>query len=98
MEQKAIEQAIQSVRDFYEQQGIFMKPFGFGAKPTLLIIDTAYGWIDLEHATSSQRLDEAVTGINRLLLVYRYAGVPIIYTTYPAPRNDEEPMHATDKA
>ena len=58
MEQKAIEQAIQSVRDFYEQQGIFMKPFGFGAKPTLLII----------------------------------------YTTYPAPRNDEEPMHATDKA
>ena len=98
MEQKAIEQAIQSVRDFYEQQGIFMKTFGFGSKPALLIIDMAYGWTDPEYATGSQRLDEAVTGINRLLPVCRNAGVPIIYTTYPAPRNSEEPMHATDEA
>jgi isochorismate hydrolase len=98
VEQKAIEQAIQSVRDFYEQQGIFMKTFGFGSKPALLIIDMAYGWTDPEYATGSQRLDEAVTGINRLLPVCRNAGVPIIYTTYPAPRNGEEPMHATDEA
>jgi maleamate amidohydrolase len=97
VEQKAIEQAIQSVRDFYEQQGIFMKTFGFGSKPALLIIDMAYGWTDPEYATGSQRLDEAVAGINRLLPVCRNAGVPIIYTTYPAPRNGEEPMHATEK-
>lgn len=93
-----IKEAIQSVRDFYQDQGIFMKQFGYGESPALLIIDMAYGWTDPEYATGSQRLDQAVAGINRLLPVCRERGIPIIYTTYPAPRNDEEPMHSTDQA
>lgn len=98
MDHEAIRAAIQSVRDFYERQGIFMKQFGYGETPALLIIDMAYGWTDPEYATGSQRLDEAVVGINRLLPVCRERGIPVIYTTYPAPRNDEEPMHSTDAA
>jgi len=98
MNDHAIKQAIQSVRDFYEQQGIFMKQFGYGKSPALLIIDMAYGWTDPEYATGSQRLDEAIVGINRLLPVCRKKRIPVIYTTYPEPRNDEEPMHSTDKA
>lgn len=53
----------------------------------------AYGWTDPEYATESQRLDEAVVGINRLLPLCRERNVPMIYTIYPAPRNSEEPMH-----
>jgi maleamate amidohydrolase len=98
MDNKAIKQAIQSVRDFYEEQGIFMKQFGYGKSPALLIIDMAYGWTDPEYATGSQRLDEAVIGINRLLPVCRMHKIPVIYTTYPAPRNNEEPMHSNDQA
>ena len=93
-----IKRAIQSVRDFYKEQGIFMKQFGYGKSPALLIIDMAYGWTDPEYATGSQRLDEAVAGINRLLPVCRKKQIPIIYTTYPAPRNEEEPMHSTEGA
>jgi len=98
MNDQAIKQAIQSVRDFYEQQGIFMKQFGYGRRPALLIIDMAYGWTDPEYATGSQRLDKAIVGINRLLPVCRKKQLPIIYTTYPAPRNNEEPMHSSDEA
>ena len=98
MDLKLIKEAIQSVRNFYEEQGIFMKQFGYGRSPALLIIDMAYGWTDPEYATGSQRLDEAIVGINRILPVCREHGIPIIYTTYPAPRNDEEPMHSTDEA
>jgi maleamate amidohydrolase len=98
MDNEAIKQAIQSVRTFYEEQGIFMKQFGYGERPALLIIDMAYGWTDPEYATGSQRLDEAIVGINRLLPVCRDKEIPIIYTTYPAPRNNEEPMHSTDDA
>ena len=93
-----IRNAIQSVRDFYEEQGIFMNQYGFGERPALLIIDMAYGWTDPEYATGSQRLDEAVAGINRLLPICRKKEIPVIYTTYPAPRNNEEPMHSTDAA
>lgn len=98
MDLEAVRAAIHSVRDFYEQQGIFMKQFGYGKSPALLVIDMAYGWTDPEYATGSQRLDEAIVGINRLLPVCRRKQLPIIYTTYPAPRNDEEPMHSTDEA
>ena len=98
MDQEAIRQAIQSVRDFYEEKGIFMKQFGYGESPALLIIDMAYGWTDPEYATGSRRLDEAVRGINKLLPVCRRNRVPVIYTTYPAPRENEEPMHSTDEA
>ncbi len=38
--------AIQSVRDHYEKRGIFMKQFGFGQKPALVVVDMAYGWSD----------------------------------------------------
>ncbi len=93
-----IRQAIGSVRSFYEEQGIFMKQFGYGERPAMVIIDMAYGWTDPEYATGSARLDEAVEGIQSLLPVARAKHIPIIYTTYPPPRGEEEPMHTTDGA
>ena len=87
----AVREAIESVRNFYEEQGIFLQQFGFGNKPALLIIDMAYGWTDPAYATGSERLDRAVLGIQRLLPSCREKGVPVIYTTYPY-REREEPM------
>ena len=66
MDNETIKQAIQSVRDFYKQQGIFMKQFGYGISPALLIIDMAYGWTDPEYATGSQRLDEAIVELHSI--------------------------------
>ena len=93
-----IKEAIYSVRSFYEEQGIFMKRFGYGRRPAMVIIDMAYGWTDPDYATGSARLDDTVEDIQALLLVARAKHVPIIYTTYPAPRDEEEPMHTTDGA
>ncbi len=76
----AVQEAIQSVRDYYGEHGIFQKKCGFGKKPVLIIIDMAYGWTDPAYAWGSARLDWAVEGIQRLLPVCRAKGVPIIYT------------------
>ncbi|GAI45143.1 unnamed protein product, partial [marine sediment metagenome] len=38
-----VQEAIQSVRDYYNERGIFQKKWGFGRKPALVIIDMAYG-------------------------------------------------------
>ncbi len=83
MDLKAVQEAIQSVRDYYDERGIFQKKCGFGKKPALVIIDMAYGWTDPEYAAGSTRLDAAVEGIQRLLPVCRAKGVSIIYTTSP---------------
>ncbi len=85
--------AIDSVRRYYEERGIFMRRWGFGRSPALVVIDMAYGWTDAAYATGSRRLDEAVDGIRRLLPLCRERGVPVIYTTSPyRPEEDEEPM------
>lgn len=89
-----VKAAIDSVRAYYEERGIFLKKFGFGRKPALLIIDMAYGWTDPAYATGSARLDEAVAAIQRLLPPCRKKGVPVIYTTSPFRPDEEEPMHA----
>lgn len=86
--------AIESVRAYYQGQGIFMKRFGFGKRPALLIIDMAYGWTDPAYATGSARLDETVAAIQQLLPPCRAKGVPVIYTTSPYRPHAEEPMHA----
>lgn len=86
--------AIESVRAYYQAQGIFLKRFGFGRQPALLIIDMAYGWTDPAYATGSARLDETVKAIQRLLGPCRAKGVPVIYTTSPFRPDAEEPMHA----
>ncbi|MBK35463.1 MAG: isochorismatase [Gemmatimonadetes bacterium] len=98
MDMDSIQRAIDSVRSFYEEQGIFMKRFGYGERPAMVIIDMAYGWTDPEYATGSARLDDAVEGIQALLPVARAKHVPIIYTTYPKPRGEEEPMHTSNDA
>jgi len=90
---KVVHEAIQSVKDYYEEHGIFMKKFGFGHRPALIIIDMAYGWTDPVYATGSQRLDEAVDAIQQLLPACREKEVPVIYTTSPFRQNDVEPMH-----
>jgi len=92
MDMSQVTAAIQSVRDHYENHGIFMKQFGFGQKPALVVIDMAYGWTDPAYATGSNRLDEAVAGIKRLLPLCREKQVPIVYTTSPFRQDDVEPM------
>lgn len=89
---RAVQEAIQSVRNYYDERGIFLKKFGFGRKPALIVIDMAYGWTDPAYATGSARLNEAVEGIQRLLPVCRAKRAPIIYTTSPF-RESEEVMH-----
>ena len=93
-------QATDSVRRYYEERGIFMRRWGFGRRPALVVIDMAYGWTDAAYATGSRRLDEAVEGIGRLLPLCRERGVPVIYTTSPyRPEEEEEPMpRRTDPA
>ena len=88
----AVQEAIQSVRDYYNERGIFQKKFGFGKKPALIIIDMAYGWTDPEYAAGSARLDGAVEGIQRLLPVCRAKGVSIIYTTKSFRKDGYGPM------
>ena len=83
MHSKALHEVIQSVKDYYDEHGIFLQKFGFGEKPALIVIDMAYGWTSPDYAIGSARLDEAVRGIQRLLPVCRAKGVPIIYTTSP---------------
>jgi len=77
----AVQEAIQSVRDYYNERGIFQEKCGFGKKPALVIVDMAYHWTDPDYAFGSTRLDGAVEGIQRLLPVCRAKGVPIIFTT-----------------
>ena len=93
-----VEQAIQSVKDYYDQHGIFLKRFGFGKRPGLIIIDMAYGWTDPDYATGSARLDGAVSAIQRLLDVFRENQLPVIYTTSPFRQDDVAPMHATEES
>ena len=95
MDLDAVREAIESVRAYYVSQGIFMKTFGFGRSPAVVVIDMAYGWTDPAYATGSNRLDEAVAGLQKLLPVCRTKGAPVIYTTYPF-RDGEEPMHSDD--
>ena len=94
MDMTDVTAAIQTVRDYYEERGIFMREFGFGRRPALVIIDMAYGWTDPAYATGSARLDEAVAGIGRLLPLCREKQVPVVFTTSPFREEDEEPMHS----
>ena len=91
--------AIDSVRRYYDESGIFLERFGFGQRPALVIIDMAYGWTDPAYATGSARLDGTVEAIERLLPQCRAAGAPIVYTTSPwRPTDVEEPMYTRDTA
>ncbi|MDA0335591.1 MAG: isochorismatase family protein [bacterium] len=89
-------EAIDAVRRYYSDKGIFEPTFGFGQRPALLVIDMAYGWTDPAYATGSLRLDEAVAGIQRLLPLCRANRVPVVYTTSPFRAGEEDPMHARE--
>lgn len=91
MPSEGLEQAIQSVEDYYNEHGIFLKKFGFGERPALVVIDMAYGWTDPAYAGGSSRLDEAVEGIGSLLPVCRAKSVPVVYTTSPFREGQEDP-------
>lgn len=84
--------AVATVRQYYDERGVFLQRFGYGRKPALVVIDMAYGWTDPAYATGSARLDQAVMGIQRLLPVCRSQDVPVIYTTSQF-RPEEEAMH-----
>ena len=88
----AAHQAVDAVRRYYTERGIFRPTFGFGQRPALIIIDMAYGWTDPAYATGSTRLDVAVAGIQRLLPLCRGRDVPVIYTTSPFREDDDDPM------
>jgi len=81
--------ALAAVEAFYKERGIFQGRFGFGQGPALIVIDMAYGWTDPAYAGGSQRLDSAITAIQRLLPVARSRKIPIFYTT--SPYQDEPP-------
>ena len=91
---EAARHAVGSVRRYYHERGIFLRGWGFGQRPALVVIDMAYGWTDPDYATGSRRLDEAVEGICRLLPICREKGVPVVYTTSPfRPHEEDDPMH-----
>lgn len=90
----AARQAIDAVRRYYTERGIFQPTFGFGQRAALIVIDMAYGWTDPAYATGSARLDDAVAGIQRLLPLCRSRDVPVIYTTSPFRADDDDPMLA----
>jgi len=90
----AARQAIDAVRRYYTERGIFQPTFGFGQRAALIVIDMAYGWTDPAYATGSVRLDDAVAGIQRLLPLCRSRDVPVIYTTSPFRADEEDPMLA----
>lgn len=92
----AAHQAVDAVRRYYTERGIFRPTFGFGQRPALIIIDMAYGWTDPAYATGSTRLDVAVAGIQRLLPLCRGRDVPVIYTTSPFREDDDDPMLARE--
>lgn len=92
----AAHQAVDAVRRYYTERGIFRPTFGFGQRPALIIIDMAYGWTDPAYATGSTRLDAAVAGIQRLLPLCRGRDVPVIYTTSPFREDDDDPMLARE--
>ena len=89
MDLETVREAIQSVRDYYDQHGIFLRKFGFGKKPALIVIDMAYGWTDPAYAIGSTRLDDTVGEIQRLLPVCRGKKVPVVYTTSPFREKEE---------
>ena len=57
----AAHEAIDAVRKYYEDRGIFQPTFGFGQHAALLIIDMAYGWTDPAYATGSLRPSRLTT-------------------------------------
>ncbi|MDG1897546.1 MAG: isochorismatase family protein [Fuerstiella sp.] len=75
--------AMQSVSQYYEQRGIFQGRFEFGERPAVMVVDFAYGWTDDAYAGGSRRLDGPVEATARLLDTARTAGVPVIYTSSP---------------
>ena len=79
----ALNEAIQSVDQYYRERGIFQGEFGFGAKPAIVVVDFAYGWTDEAYAGGSRCLDEPVQNTQTLLLAGRNHNIPIIYTTSP---------------
>lgn len=91
MSNETLQPAFESVENLYLERGIFMKPPGFGKRPSLVIVDMAYGWTDPAYPSGSARLDEAVRGIQQLLPVCRAKGVPIIYTTAPFREGGQDP-------
>ncbi|MCP4173067.1 MAG: isochorismatase family protein [Fuerstiella sp.] len=81
--ERQLNDAIQSVSEYYRQRGIFQDRFEFGQRPAIVVVDFAYGWTDDTYAGGSRRLDAPLDATARLLDVARAARVPIIYTTSP---------------
>lgn len=83
VDMEKVKEVADSVRDYYQEHQIFLNKVGFGKKPALVIIDMAYAWTDPAYASGSDRLDEAVEGIQRILPLFREKELPVVYTTSP---------------
>jgi maleamate amidohydrolase len=91
--EQALAEAMQSIDDYYKQQGIFQDEFGFGKKSAIVVVDFANGWTDDAYAAGSKRLDAPVEATRQLLEAARPLGVPIIYTTSPwRPKCGDQPF------
>jgi nicotinamidase-related amidase len=80
---EALRCAMAEVEAYYKERGLFQDKFGFGASPSLIVIDMAYGWTDPVYAGGSARLESAIAAIQQLLPLARAKGIPVIYTTSP---------------
>lgn len=80
---EVLQEAFQSIDEYYKQRGIFQEGFGFGAKPAVVVVDFAFGWTDDAYAGGSSRLDGPVENTRKLLDAARPRKIPIIYTTSP---------------
>ena len=63
--------AVHSVEECYRERGIFQDRFGFGQRPSVVVVDFAYRWTDGEYAGGSRRLDAPVEAMGCLLDVTR---------------------------
>ena len=91
--ERMLADAMASVDQYYQNQGIFQSRFGFGQKPAIIVVDFAYGWTDTAYAAGSERLKAPVENTRRLLEAARPRNVPIVYTTSPyRPGTGDQPF------
>ena len=91
--QQLLDEALQSIDEYYKQRGIFQDRFGFGERPAVVVVDFAYGWTDDAYAAGSKRLDAPVENTAKLLEAARGRNVPIVYTTSPfRPDTGDQPF------
>jgi maleamate amidohydrolase len=84
MSDEQLKQALQTIfsadSSIYRRRG-FQRRVGFGRRPALIHIDLANAWTRLGHAFSCEGMEVIIPAVQRLNVVGRAIGCPIVYTT-----------------